>query len=154
MQVYRIMFTNLIENYHKKLFCYMYSYYFARPHELQRFNFNCAEIKDVCPLVCYSMYWVTVKNCQPSQRIWWWYILFVHFLHSGIGHIWKFYIMYYGMSLLQMIAVLIVCNLKPCDYLQSCWIQAYFIATIPDKAKLATHPQKLKQWMVGFETKI
>ena len=29
-------------------FIYFYSYYFARPHKLQSFNFNCAEIKAVC----------------------------------------------------------------------------------------------------------
>ena len=33
-----------------------FSYYFARPHRLQSFNFNRAEIKAVCLSVCLSVF--------------------------------------------------------------------------------------------------
>ena len=47
-------------------------YYFARPHKLQSFNFNRAEIKAVCLSVCLSVclcWTLIVKTCRQLYCI-------------------------------------------------------------------------------------
>ena len=108
----------------------------------------------------FSMYWVTVKNCletitKDDDDM---FCLYVHFLHSGNFHTWKFY-MY------STCITVWVCSkwLQYSTYcLQSATLWLFTIMLNPGlfychysrQGKTSRQPQKLKQWMVGLETKI